>query len=125
MSSNTEVVSEAYAAFGRGDIPGLLEMMSEDVEWVAPEVLPQSGSYRGPDGVGEFFAGVGREWPELKIEIDELIAGGDHVVGIGHGEGKLANGEAADYGFAHVFTVADGKIVRFREYADPGPGLTN
>jgi hypothetical protein len=30
---------------------------------------------------------------------------------------------SAGYGFAHHFTVGDGKIVRFREYADPGPGL--
>jgi len=125
MASSSEVVSEAYAAFGRGDIPGLLGLMSEDVEWVAPEVLPQSGSYHGPNGVGEFFAGVGREWPELNIEIDEMVADGDHVIGLGHGEGKLADGTAAEYGFAHHFTVGDGKIVRFREYADPGPGLLN
>jgi ketosteroid isomerase-like protein len=123
MASGSEVVSEAYAAFGRGDVPGLLGLMSEDVEWVAPEVLPQSGTYRGPDGVGEFFAGVAREWPELNIEIDQLIADGDHVVGLGRGEGKLADGTAADYAFAHVFTVSDGKIVGFHEYADPGPGL--
>ncbi len=123
MGSNTEVVNEAYAAFGRGDIPGLLELLSEDVEWTATEVLPQGGSFRGRDGVGEFFAGVAQNWPELEIEIDDLVAEGDHVVGIGHGEGKLAGGEQADYGFTHVFTVGDGKIVRFREYAAPGPAL--
>ena len=125
MASSSEVVGEAYAAFERGDIPALLEQVSEAVEWVAPVVLPQGGSFRGRDGVGEFFAGVGREWPELKVEIDDLIVDGDHIVGVGHGEGKLADGTEAGYGFTHVFTVDDGKIVRFREYADPGPGLTN
>ena len=116
--SSTEVVNEAYAAFGRGDIPSLLETLSEDVDWAVPEILPQGGSFRGRDGVGEFFAGVAENWPELKIELDELVADGDHVVGVGHGEGKLASGEPAEYGFTHVFTVGDGKIVRFREYAD-------
>lgn len=125
MSSSANVVSEAYAAFERGDIPALLEQVSEEVEWVAPDVLPQGGAFRGRDGVAEFFAGVGREWPELKVEIDDLIVDGDHVVGVGHGEGKLADGTEADYGFTHVFTVGDGKIVRFREYADPGPELRN
>ena len=122
---NVETVKQAYAAFGRGDIPALLEMMSEEVDWVVTDILPQGGSFRGRDGVGQFFEGVGREWPELEIELDELVADGDHVIGLGHGKGKLAGGEAADYGFAHAFTVADGKIVRFREYADPGAGLTN
>jgi ketosteroid isomerase-like protein len=123
VASNTEVVNEAYAAFGRGDIGALLETLSDDVEWVGTEALPQGGSFRGRDGVGEFFAGVAQNWPELEIEIDDLIADGDHVVSVGHGEGKLTGGEAADYGFTHVFTVGDGKIVRFREYAAPGPAL--
>jgi ketosteroid isomerase-like protein len=124
MASNTEVVNEAYAAFGRGDVPAVLALVSDDVDWEGTEALPQSGSFHGPDGVGEFFAGVGREWPELKIEIEDMIADGDHVVSVGHGAGKLASGEAAEYGFAHVFTLADGKVTRFREYAAPGQGLT-
>src|SRR5688572_16521712 len=95
MASNSEVVNEAYAAFGRGDIPALLEMMSEEVDWVVTDILPQGGSFRGRDGVGQFFEGVGREWPELEIEIDELVADGDHVIGLGHGKGKLAGGAAA------------------------------
>jgi ketosteroid isomerase-like protein len=123
MSSSREVVNEAYAAFGRGDIESLLELLSEEIDWHVPEVLPQGGSFRGRDGVGEFFAGIPREWPEFEIEMDDLITEGDLVVGIGHAKGTLASGEAADYGFAHVFTVGDGKIVRFREYAAPGPGL--
>jgi len=45
--------------------------------------------------------------------IDDLIADGDHVVGVGHGEGTLAAGDRAEYGFVHVFTVGDGQIVRF------------
>jgi len=122
MSNNAEVVQQAYSAFASGDIPALLGMLSEDVDWTAPDILPQSGSYHGREGVGEFFAGVAENWPELTIEIDDLIADGDHVVGVGHGEGTLAAGGSAEYGFVHVFTVGDGKIVRFREYADRAVG---
>jgi ketosteroid isomerase-like protein len=82
-----------------------------------------TGSYHGPDGVGDFFTAVAREWPELNIEIDDMVASGDHVVGVGHAEGKLASGGAATYGFTHVFTLADGKVVRFREYVAPVEGL--
>ena len=123
MANNREVINEAYAAFSGGDLPALLALMSDDVDWEVTESLPQGGSFRGRDAAGEFFAGVAREWPELKIELDALVADGDHVIGVGRGEGKLASGEDADYGFAHVFTLGDGKIVRFREYVAPGPAL--
>jgi uncharacterized protein len=123
MPDNSQVVNDAYAAFGRGDIPAILEMLDDGVEWEVTEILPQGGSFRGPDGVGEFFAGVGREWPELRIDIDELIADGSHVVGVGRAEGALADGEQAGYGFTHVFTIDDGKITRFREYAAPDAAL--
>ena len=123
MSENSEVINKAYAAFASGDIPALLELMSDDVDWESTESLPQGGSFRGREGVGEFFSGVGREWPELKVEIDDLIAEGDHVVGVGRATGKRAGGDQAGYGFTHVFTLADGQIVRFREYAAPDAAL--
>ncbi len=123
MSDNSDVINEAYAAFGGGDIPALLALMDDDVDWAVTEILPQGGSFRGRDGAGEFFAGIAREWPELKVDLDYLVSEDDHVIGVGRGEGKLASGEEADYGFTHVFTLANGKIVHFREYVAPGPAL--
>ncbi len=123
MADNSEVIGGAYAAFESGDIPAILELMSDDVEWESPKPLPVAGSYPGRDGVGEFFAAIGREYPELSIDIEAIVASGEHVVGIGSGEGKLANGTAVRYGFTHVFQLADGKVVRFREYVDPVEGL--
>ena len=116
MSDPAQVVRDAYDRFGSGDIPGLLEMMSEDVQWDVPKVVPQGGSFRGRDGVGEFFAGVGREWSELHVDSDEIVADDDQAASIGVARGKRASGDDASYGFTHLFTVRDGQIVRFREY---------
>jgi ketosteroid isomerase-like protein len=120
---NAQVVTTAYEAFGRGDIPALLELMSDDVTWEVTEVLPQGGSFRGREGVGEFFAGVGREWPELKVDVELMATEGDHVIVIGRAEGPRASGEEAGYDFTHVFKVADGRIVDFREHAAPDASL--
>ena len=115
MSDNTQTVREAYDCFARGDIPSLIEMMSDEVDWETPGILPQSGTFRGHDGVGEFFAGVAENWSELEVNPSDLIANGSTVVSLGEARGKLANGDAAEYRFSHEFTLADGKILRFRE----------
>jgi ketosteroid isomerase-like protein len=125
MSDATEVVQSAYAAFGRGDVQGVLDAMSDRVEFDVSLVLPQGGSWRGRDGVGEFFEGLGSHWADLAIEVEQLVDNGETVVAIGRGAGRLrAHGDAAaGYAFVHAFTVADGQIVRFREWGDPDEAL--
>ena len=40
--TNADVVQQNYAAVGRGDIPALLELLTDDVEWTlqGPSVIP-------------------------------------------------------------------------------------
>ena len=44
--TNVEVVHQAYAAFGRGDIPAVLSALTDDVEWTlqGPPVIPWAGT---------------------------------------------------------------------------------
>lgn len=116
MPDIAQIVRDAYDRFARGDIPALLELMSEDVQWDVPGVVPQGGSFSGRDGVGKFFAGVAENWAKLEVVSEELVVNGEHVVGIGEARGELAAGERSGYGFTHVFTIRGGQIVRFREY---------
>jgi ketosteroid isomerase-like protein len=41
-TNNVTVVAAAYAAFGRGDVPAILAMMSDDVDWESfgPAAIP-------------------------------------------------------------------------------------
>jgi ketosteroid isomerase-like protein len=119
MADNVEVIRGAYAAFAGGDIPAVIGVLDERVNWEVTDVLPQGGSFRGQEGAGEFFQGVGRAWESLELEIEDLLDAGDHVVGIGKAHGMLRAMGPAGYGFAHVFTLEDGKVTRFREYAAP------
>ena len=41
VNGNQALVEGAYEAFGRGDIPAVLGILSDDVEWDVPDVLPQ------------------------------------------------------------------------------------
>jgi len=125
MGANAELVRGAYAAFGRGDIPAIVDLVDDDVEWSAPRTLPQGGVFHGRDGVMKFFESVGAGWETLAVEpeaVDEL--GADKVVGIVRLSGTLRGGKAAGYGSAHVFDVRGNKIVRFREFVDSDQALT-
>jgi ketosteroid isomerase-like protein len=119
MAGNKAVVEAAYEAFGRGDIEAVLGMLDASVEWSAPLTLPQGGEFRGVDGALAFFQGLGAAWDPLGLEIEGVgEVGPDLVVGVVRGTGSLRDGAAASYGAAHVFTIAGGKITRFREFVD-------
>ena len=121
-NDNAELLRGAYEAFGRGDIPAVMAVFDENIEWHVPEVLPQGMTVRGRDQVGEFFEKLGSTWQDFGLELDDLVASGDRVCAIGRAGGTL-DGKRADYGFVHAWTVRDGSCVRFDEYVDPSPEL--
>jgi uncharacterized protein len=124
MSSNdVSTVRGAYEAFGRGDIPGVMSMLAESVEWRAPDVLPHGGAFSGRSGVGAFFQGIGEKWETLQVEPTRFLDAGGDVVVLGRASGTLRGAGPAEYGFAHVFTLNDGMVTGFGEYVDPGDAI--
>jgi len=119
MSKHVDLVNEAYAAFARGDIPAILELLDDHVDWSSPKTLPHGGHFSGRDGVLEFFQGIGAEWDSLGLEIEGVgEAGPDLVLARVSASGVRKGGGAAGYGAAHTFEFGGGKITSFREYVD-------
>src|SRR6266487_624947 len=54
-SDDLAAVRAAYDAFDRGDVEALLGLLSHNVAWHAPEVLPWGGTRHGLDGVRTYF----------------------------------------------------------------------
>jgi uncharacterized protein len=119
---NLELIQSGYEAFGRGDIPAVLEIMSDDVDWNVTEVLPQGGHASGREEVAGFFQRLGGIWEGLSLDIEDFVASGDRVCVIGRASGAV-DGNQTGYGFVHAWTVRDGAAVRFDEYVDPAPDL--
>ena len=119
MGTNATLIEGAYAAFARGDVPAIVDLVDDAVEWTSPRTLPQGGTFRGKAGVGEFFQAVGGGWNDLAVKVESLgEAGTDEVVTVVTASGTLRSGGAGSYGASHVFSIRDGKIIRFREYTD-------
>ena len=122
---NTNVVKRAYAAFKSGDMATLMATYADDVTWevYGPSTIPTAGTRRGLAEVKEFFATVNSTMTSQSFELREFVAEGDQVVVLGDYAWTVkATGRPFKSNFAHVATVRDGKIVRFREYTDTAAG---
>src|SRR5262245_23519469 len=95
-AQNRQVVQGAYAAFGRGDIPGVLGALDDNILWKpvtgATKQVPISGERRGKPQVKEFFDLVAKHIHFSRFEPKEFIAEGDHVVTLGHYTAKTSSG---------------------------------
>lgn len=58
--NNAATVGAMYEAFGRGDIPGVINQLADDCQWVGAGEgsLPQGGTYVGKDAIN-FFQRLG------------------------------------------------------------------
>jgi uncharacterized protein len=122
LEQNTTLARDAYAAFQRGDIAALLNLLTEDVSWFLPgpkEVVPFLGLRRGRDQVKQFFSSLADSQEPEQFEPSQFIAQGDQVVSLGHYRWRVkSTGRKFEADFAHVFTIRNGKISGFHEYAD-------
>ena len=119
--TNADVVRQAYEAFGSGDIPAMLGMLTDDVEFTmqGPPVLPYAGTHRGREGVAEFFSLLGENLEFEQFEVREFVAQGDTVVVLGYERCLVKpTGRTFEQEWAHVYTFANGKVYRGRFIED-------
>jgi ketosteroid isomerase-like protein len=120
-AENTRIVREVYAAFTGGDIPAVLEAVTDDVDWCiyGPPEIPYAGPRHGRDAVAQTFASLDETVEFEHFTPDEYIAQGDQVVALGSEQLRVrATGQLAQNQWAMVFTFRDGKIARFRAFED-------
>lgn len=119
--ANVRVVEGMISSLRRGEVSGVLDRLSEQVEWriAGPSELPFAGLHRGRDEVARFFETFGRSAEFETFEPKEYLARGDKVVVLGHERQRLKNtGRVFETDWAMVFVVRDGRIARFRNYVD-------
>ncbi len=118
--SNGEIIKGLYNDFATGNIPGVLGAMDENIAWTEAEGFIYGGTYTGPNAVLEnVFMKFGTEWEGFSAVPDQIVDGGDIVVGLGTYSGKyLKTGKSVTAPFAHAWTLRDGKIVKFIQYTD-------
>ena len=118
---NLDLVRRIYAAFGQGDLEGILVALDPQVSWRTPGApdLPTGGLRHGLQAVREFFPLLLNTFDIAEFQPHDFLAAGDKVVVLGTSrEGPKGSGRLVDFRWVHVFTFRDGKIVAFEEPAD-------
>ncbi|HLE63949.1 MAG TPA: nuclear transport factor 2 family protein [Pyrinomonadaceae bacterium] len=124
---NTKVVQRGYESFKSGDIQGLLDLFSEDIQWHLPKMenVPFAGKRQGREQVKQFFASLADAQEVKQFELREVIAQGDKVVALGHYIWRVkSTGREFAADWAHVWTVRDGKLTRLHEYTDTAAAVS-
>lgn len=118
-----------YDAFNSGDVPTLLNLVSDDFELVD---IALGMSWHGRQGWGEWLQNWVTSMPNAQIRLDSIIAQGNMVVtehtGGGTHTGPLntptgpipPTGKSIELKFAEFFNVWDGEIKSMRAYWDTG-----
>jgi uncharacterized protein len=115
-STNTTIIRKAYQDFAKGDIPAVLETFGTSITWHVPGHSPLSGDYKGHEEVVGFF----QHTMELcsgtfAIEVQHVLAEEDIVAALVTVKAER-NGRSAAFPEVHVWRLAKGKIVEFREF---------
>jgi ketosteroid isomerase-like protein len=120
--ANVALVRGVYEAFARGDVAAVLGAMSPAMVWNEAEnfIYADGNPYEGPEAiVGGVFARLAGEWDGFAARPEEYLDAGDTVVVLGrYGGTYKATGRSLDAWMAHVWRIADGRAVEFRQLVD-------
>jgi ketosteroid isomerase-like protein len=132
---NVELVKRLLEMFARREHEAVFEFYDPDIEWDASNFGMDSASgvpddlrgiYHGHEGVRTYWRRWLQAWADLEFDVHDVVDGGDDVVALirnqrqwGRRSGIVT--EMPPYGL--VFTIRDGKVIRWRAFSDERSAL--
>ncbi len=119
-SPNVETIRKLYQALRQGDAQEMATLCAAQVQWDIMPGFPHGGTHVGLEAVfNNFFGPVMQEFEEWRTVPETFLDAGDDVIALGHYHSRAkTTGKDMSAGFAHVWSVQEGKVTRLRQYAD-------
>jgi ketosteroid isomerase-like protein len=114
--ASIDTVRRIYLAWNRADEAAARELLHPEIEVEYHGVMiDKETSYRGHAGVRELTRSTLEDFEDYRLEVEKYIDHGDQVIAFlrQHAVGKQS-GAPVEFRNAHVWTVRDGKAVRWR-----------
>lgn len=118
--SNKEIIEGLYRSFASGDVEAVTASFADGIAWTEADGFPLAGTYVGPQAVVEnVFMRLGEFSDNWGVCVDRYVADGDTVVADGkYTWNHKETGEPCEVRMAHIWTLADGKVVKFLQHVD-------
>jgi ketosteroid isomerase-like protein len=131
---NVELVKRLLEMFARREHEAVFAFYDTDIEWDATNLgegtvtglTDLQGIYHGHEGVRTYWRRWLQAWADLEFEVHDVLDAGDDVVALIRNQRQWGrrSGIATDmppYGL--VFTIRDGKVIRWRVFSDERSAL--
>ena len=125
MSTALQTVQQIYAAFARGDIQGIVDLLDDDVQWepwasnsAQAADVPWLRAGSGKAAAWRFFEEIGR-WRFESFQVLGLMSNDTQVAAEAVVDAVMPGGQRLRDEEMHLWNFnAAGKVTRFRHYAD-------
>ena len=109
---DVRLARNAVAAFNRRDVAGLVEMTTNDFEWVTWTGTAEFTAYHGAEGLARYFRDAD-VWELLNLDAREFRDLGDEVLVVGtfHARGG-GSGVEIEVPYYSAFFTRGGKLAR-------------
>jgi ketosteroid isomerase-like protein len=121
---NVRVVQTFYDAWARDEVPGPVELMDPNIEYVNPAGAVEPGTRSGVAAFSRAVHKVFGGYESWEMDPEQLRAVGDQVAVVvrfrarGRGSGIAIEGR-----YSALWTLRDGKVTRFAWFHEPGEAL--
>jgi ketosteroid isomerase-like protein len=124
--ADVEALRRGYEALNSGDLSVVLELLDPEMEWHEPQPSPDAGTHRGRDSFERFFRGWMDSFEDFRVEPERVVERGRKLIAVVRQSGRgRSSGVEVDARLAHVWTVEDGRAVRFEAVPDPDAVLVD
>jgi len=120
-NKNVELIQNAYANFLQGNIPKILDILSDEVEWFlqGTKEIPFAGTFKGKNGVLNFFQKIGATTEFNSFNPNEFFSNENKVVVLGESEAiTKSTNKKTNTRWVHEWTLSNGKVTNYYNYLD-------
>jgi uncharacterized protein len=129
-TANVDALRRGYEALNSGDLSEVHALLHPDIEWQEDGAAPEAGVHQGRDTFETFLRSWLESFNDFRIEPEQIVEDDDRLIALVHQSGTgRASGIEVEVRIAHVWTIKDGRAVRWQSYpsreealASVGPG---
>jgi ketosteroid isomerase-like protein len=122
-SENVETLRKVIEAWNRMDLEAWLTFVHPEVEALPNAAKVEGRSYRGHDGLREFWNDIDVAFDELDASFEQIHDLGDSVLGLGGLKGVSKQGVPIELDYALWLCFRDGLVVFFESWFEHEPAI--